>query len=379
MRSSAIILSTVLLAPSTGVAFSADVSPPEGCAGPCLIYTGTFDLNADWLHPDDGSVGNSVLVGIMSENNFQLKATDAFSIFANIIVEPVEDALPGEDQIFAATGAYVDILRAQYDFENLSIWGGKIHPAFGRASDVVPGLHGTDLVDNYDLTERLGGGASFSFDAGGLANLLQASAFTTDRTILSESLFVNRGRKSLVDGGAGNTGGGSSFAMALEGCKGAEMNACYDEGNFGYQLAVRYQNGGEGSDANEIGLLGSLNKSIALADDTKLRLFGEAAWFKNYDGTADDATFVTVSSALELGSVNTSLSYTQQRILVAGGADTTEHLVDATIMYALGDAVSAFGEKWAVGAGYSADWADGEKTQTIGLKLTSEFGGNVPF
>ena len=95
------------------------------------------------------------------------------------VTEPVIDAEPGTNQILNGVGSYVDVLQAQYDFENFSIWRGKIHPAFGRACDVTPGLHGTNIAESYDLSERLGGGASYSFEAAGFANRLRASAFIT--------------------------------------------------------------------------------------------------------------------------------------------------------------------------------------------------------
>ena len=207
---------------------AADATSPKECSGPCLEYASTFELNGAWVHPGDGAIGDSYLLGLKSENYFDFKATDGLSFIANIISEPVIEAEPGKDQIFSGTGTYVDVLQAQYDFGDFSIWGGKIHPAFGRAWDVTPGLHGIDLAENYELAERLGGGAGFSFEAAGLSNQLQASAFTVDRTILSESLFSNRGRASLDDGGAGNTKGVSSVAVALDGCLGAEVDSCYD-------------------------------------------------------------------------------------------------------------------------------------------------------
>ena len=360
-------------------ALAADIAPSNECIGPCLEYSGTFDLKAEWLHPSDGSVGDSYLIGPTSENTFKLKATDALSFIANIITEPVIDAEPGENRIFSGVGSYVDVLQAQYDFGNFSIWGGKIHPAFGRAWDVTPGLHGTDIAENYELTERMGGGAAYNFEAGGLNNRLQASAFTVDRTILSESLFNNRDRTSLDDGGAGNTKGISSVAVALDGCLGAEVESCYDEGSFGYQLAVRYQKGGVGSDGNELGLLSSLNKSVSLSDETTLRLFGEAGWFRNFEGSADDAIVVTGSAAVEMGPAFYSVAYSQQRDLAAAGPDTNEYVVDATAMYDLGDTLSIIGETWSIGAGYTFDRAEGENTQTVGLKLSSEFEAKIPF
>jgi hypothetical protein len=357
---------------------AADATAPEECSGPCLDYASTFELNGAWVHAGDGEIGDSYLIGPKSENYFDLRATDGLSIIANIISEPVIDAESGKNQIFSGTGTYVDVLQAQYDFGGFSIWGGKIHPAFGRAWDVTPGLHGTDLAENYELAERLGGGAGYNFEAAGLSNQLQVSAFTVDRTILSESLFTNRGRASLDDGGAGNTKGVSSVAVALDGCLGAEVDSCYDEGSFGYQLAARYQKGGEGSDGNELGILGSLNKSISIGEETTLRFFGEAAWFNNFEGSADDAVALTGSAALEKGSATYSVAYSQQTELVTGGADASEYLVDATAMYDLGESISMIGETWSVGAGYTFDRADGEDVQIVGLRLSSEFGKSIP-
>ena len=360
-------------------ALAADIAPSNECIGPCLEYSGTFDLKAAWVRPSDGAIGDSYLIGPSTENSFRFKATEGLSFIANIVTEPVIDAEPSENQIFSGIGSYVDVLQAQYDFGNFSIWGGKIHPAFGRAWDVTPGLHGTDIAENYELTERLGGGAAYNFEFGGLNNRLQASAFTVDRTILSESLFNNRGRTNLDDDGAGNTKGVSSVAVALDGCLGAEVDSCYDEGNFGYQLAARYQKGGVGSDGDELGFLGSLNKSISLSDETTLRLFGEAGWFRNFEGSADDAIVVTGSAAVEMGPAIYSVAYSQQRNLVVGGPDANEYLVDATAMYDLGDAISIVGETWSIGAGYTFDRAEGENIQTVGLKLSSEFNASIPF
>ena len=136
--------------------FAADVAAPDECVGPCLIYSGSFDLMAEWQHPSDSTIANSYLLLPTSENNFRFKTNDAFSIIANVVSQQVVDPVPGENQYFTGLGTYVDVLQAQYDFKNVSIWGGKIHPAFGRAWDITPGLHGTNLAEAYDLAERFG-------------------------------------------------------------------------------------------------------------------------------------------------------------------------------------------------------------------------------
>jgi hypothetical protein len=360
-------------------ALSADVQANDECDGPCLEYAGSFDLKAEGQHSSDNSISDSLAISPSSESNFNLKANDMFSVMANIVSESVIDTVPGKNQFFEGMGTYIDVLQAQVDLENFSIWGGKIHPAFGRAWDLTPGLHGTDLAEDYELVERVGAGTSVGFEVGGFAHILQASAFTVDRSILGESLFKNRGRTRLTDGGAGNTNGISSFAVALDGCMGAEVENCYDDGKFGYQLAARYQKGGDASDGNELGFVGGMNTSFAVDEETKLRLFGEAAWFRNFDGSADNAFVITGSGELETGAMTYSMAYTQERILVTGGADTSAHLLDVTAMYDLGDTVSLAGETWSIGAGYSYAKADGETFHSAGLKLSTEFATNFPF
>jgi hypothetical protein len=371
-------LAIVVTAIPLDFAQAADTAPSEECSERCIEYSGIFELNGAWLFPGDAATPNSYLAGIKAESEFAIKFIDGLSVVGNIVTEPVIDAEPGVNQIFTGAGSYIDVLQVQYDTGDFSVWGGKIHPAFGRAWDVTPGLHGTDLAENYELAERLGAGAGYSFEGAGFANRLQANIFTVDRTLLSESIFNNRGRASLDDGGAGNTDGFSSIAAALEGCIGAEPESCYDEGSFGYQLAARYQLGGSTGDGNELGLVASLNKAISLSEDTTIRLFGEFGWFRNYEASADNAVVMTVSGALETGPMTYSLAYAQQRILVVGEADDSEQLFDATAMYALSDTVTIAGEKWSLGAGYTWARADEEDSHAIGLRLSSEFAGWIP-
>jgi hypothetical protein len=363
------------MALAAGGAFAADAAPGDECALPCLEYSGSIDLSAEWIRSTDPDIPNYLVIAPSIENHYVFRPVEGLSFISNFVTEQVADDEPGADQIFAGIGSYADILQAQYDFENVSVWGGKIHPAFGRAWDVTPGLNGTNLAEGYELAERLGGGASISFEAAGFANTLQASAFTTDRTFLSDSVFTRRGRLRLGDGGAGNEKGVSSFAAALDGCMGAEPGDCYDEGDFGYQIAARWQKGGHGSEGNELGLAGSLNTSFSVGEESKLKLFGETAWFRNFDGSADNALIVTGSGALDIGQTTLSLAYTRQRNFIVDDVDTTAHLFDATAAYAFGEDVSLAGEAWSIAAGYTFERDDDVDTHTFSLQLSTEFDG----
>jgi hypothetical protein len=375
MRISFTILTATTLVVTAGAAFAAE---PEACNGPCLIYGGSADYTAAWINPSDPTLNNTRSLLPSSESDFQFKANDSVSFIANIISEQVIDPVPGTDQIFRGLGTYVYVLQAQYDADNYSLWAGKIHPTFGHAWDITPGFHGTDLAEAYDLSERIGFGASTNFAIGGMAHRLEANSFTTDRTVLSESLFHNRGRTTLASGGAGNSKGISSVAVAWDGCMGGEADSCYDDGVFGYQLAARLQTAGSGGVAKELGLLGSMNTNIALGDETALKLFAEAAWFNNYDGSADKALVVTASAALSMGPMTYSATLAEHRDLIKGAPNSKERLLDLTAMYDLGEDVSFVEETWAVGANYSIDKIDADDVQTFGLKISTAFDKTFP-
>ena len=96
---------------------------------------------------------------------------------------------------------------------------GKIHPQFGLAGDVTPGLHGTDVAEKYELKERDGGNVAYRLDILGIEHEVNVSAFMVDRTLLHRfRVLTSRGLSKIDDGGAGNSDGISSVAMSLDGC-----------------------------------------------------------------------------------------------------------------------------------------------------------------
>ena len=59
-----------------------------------------------------------------------------------------------------------------------------------------------DFAEDYELAERLGGGVEIALpDIGFGQHSLTATVFLADTSVLSESIFVNRGRTRLASGG----------------------------------------------------------------------------------------------------------------------------------------------------------------------------------
>ena len=68
-----------------------------------------------------------------------------FSINSLVKMEQVRSVT--ESSAFQSEGAYVEQLYGTFTFKPVEIYGGKIHPRFGRAWDETPGLYGTDFAE----------------------------------------------------------------------------------------------------------------------------------------------------------------------------------------------------------------------------------------
>jgi hypothetical protein len=310
------------------------------CPAPCIDYELSAELENDWIFAAEPSSLTSNNLYPTLETVVSVAPVNHLRLVGDFIYEPVLEVSPGQNETFNDLGLYADQLYAQLAAGPLDLQAGKIHPPFGRAWDVTPGLHGMDIADNYELEERIGVDAAYAFDGFGIEHTLQVSAFTTDRTALSGSAFTHRPQTHLSDGGAGNTNGVSSLSVTLDGCRGASRINCYSDGEFGYQLAGLYQRKGrDGLDEegdqikafNERGLAASVNRSVAF-DDTTLIVFGEAAYFDSFQATADNALFLTASGQLDVDPTSYSLAYSSQ---MSSGLNLTNELIELATSYDL--------------------------------------------
>ncbi|MFI0843833.1 hypothetical protein [Mesorhizobium sp. IMUNJ 23232] len=234
----------------------------------------------------------------------------------------------------------------------------------------------------------MGGEVVLGFEGLGLNHALAATLFSTDRTVLSESLFTNRGRTTLAEGGAGNTKGLSSFSITLDGCEGSEPADCYWDGEFGYRLGFRYQKAGQPTEediedgvktGDEMAYLAAAARSFEL-DDMTLRLLGEVAFLRHFDGGEDDALMVTGSAALEADDLTYIASYTQQVNMIADGPDTSEHLADFEVLYSPDGDKPLAETSWQLAAAYTfAMNAEHEKAHMFSVRAVFNFSGEVEF
>jgi hypothetical protein len=360
----------------------------EGCAAPCVSYELSTELQNDWIFAADPSSLTSDVLQPTLTADLLFAPTDYLHLVTSVITEPVVDPAPGENAVFQGIGTYVAELYTVIEVGPTTARVGKFDTIFSLASQVAPGINATELVSDFDADERLGGELVLGFESFGLNHALAATAFTTDRTILSESLFTTRGRTSLSDGGAGNTKGLSSFSVTLDGCEGWETADCYLDGEFGYRLGFRYQRAGHATEedieddvklGDELAYLAAATKSFDL-DEMTLRLLGETALVRHFDGRQDDAFVVTGSVALDVDSLTYIATYTQQTNLVAGGPDTRDYLADFEIIYSSDDNTPFTGTNWQLGAAYTFSRnADHENAHIFSVRAVFDFSGGVEF
>ena len=174
---------------------------------PCIDYALSAELENDWVFAATPPSLRSNDLYPTLESAIILAPLSHVRLIGDFIFEPVKDPPPGRSTAFADLGAYVDQLYLEVEYGAFNLQAGKIHPSFGQAWDVAPGLHATDIPGNYELEERIGIGAAYEFDALGFDNVLQASLFTTydraDERLLVEHalpLFLKLGHEPGGEG-----------------------------------------------------------------------------------------------------------------------------------------------------------------------------------
>lgn len=281
--------------------------------------------------------------------NAEWRLGAGISAFTEITVESVLD--PTDDRFFEDIGAYVATLGLAYSHESFTFGGGKIHPAFGVAWDAAPGFFGTDLAEDYELSEAIGFFVDVPFAAAGGEHTASLAIFYTDTSALSDSWGTKRGRTSLADGGAGNTEELNNFAFQLDGAF----------GDTAYNLGFRKLSAGQGDVSDETG------GSLALVHDfdvngNLLSVLGEVAYFDGFGGTTDDVTYATLSGAYTVENLTYIASLTN-RDGVGGFNDT---LVSIGVDFDFGNDLVA-----SVGLGQFEE--GGAKSKMVGFSINKVF------
>lgn len=283
------------------------------------------------------------------EGGLSFSFTERTSINATLLIEQVID--PTSDSFLEDHGFYAEELFLSHDFGPAQVVLGKFNPAFGSAWDVAPGIYGADFAEDYEITEKLGAAVIIPFAAGGGEHELSFALFQADRTILSDSIGTERGQNSLPAGGVSNTSDPESVALSLSGAF----------GDTGYNFGVQYQAKGRGDAADQTGVVFGLTHAVETGS-FPLELLAELAWFDEFDGSRNSATFATLGVAAPVGPVTVSAVYSLRDVQT----QPTDHL--ATV-----SAEMELFENFTAAIGYRYGDEGGEDSHTIGTLFAYEF------
>lgn len=199
-------------------ALSATLAVAEPAETPRIEGAVPIELQADVDYESEDATNERNNLFVKTEPEITLHLPAGFSIYAHGVIEQVKAADAGEDRYFKDEALFVEDLYLRYENGPFAFTGGKLNPGFGRAWDVVPGVYGTDVPEDYEIAERIGITATLGFGGDGWGEHgFTAGTFFLDTSVLAHSLGTSRGTTGLADGGVSNTEDFSSFNLVLEG------------------------------------------------------------------------------------------------------------------------------------------------------------------
>jgi hypothetical protein len=290
----------------------------------------SFEIQNDLAFSSDDEAEEFNTLFATVEGAFTLTLTDRISVNAELVFNPVvASAATGDDRLFENQGLFVEVLTLNYEAGPLHLSGGKMHVNFANAWDVTPGVFGTDMAEEYEMAENIAIGGAFTGDLGsGGRHTLSAQTFFLDTSGLAESAFTRRPKPRGADGGPGNTGDFSSFAIALDGGEFAALSG------FRYHAAYVYQANETVGGESEHRFAVNGSHEFPLTGNITAQPFVEYVLIDDADGTAgQERSYLTAALGFTYGDWNAALSRTFKENKVANGGTTDEEQLQVSVGY----------------------------------------------
>lgn len=338
------------------VAFSAPATVLADEGTPSISGEIAFELQNDWNYKADdrASLNNNLSPTIEPSVTFQL--SPQWSVFAHAVMETVGDAAKFENRAFEDIGLYMEDLYLEYAADRFGAKAGKLNVGFGVAWDMAYGLYGTDLAEDYEISERIGFVGDWHVGKGRYGtHTVSGATFFADTTFFSESALRGRGDTRRGDGGVSNTESFRSFVVALNG---AEIPML---GNLGYHLSYMRQAAGAGNATDEDSFAAAVYSSFNLGGDVTFDPLFEVVRQLDQGGTVGmDRLYLTFSGQLGWKGWNFAASWTERETDNPAGATNTDSHFQLSAGYAFDFGLS-------VDVGWKVSEDGGNETRTLGV------------
>lgn len=306
---------------------------------PVLSGEVVMELQSEQTIDSDDSASEHNNTFFRTEVAPTLQLSDHFYIDGVAVLEPLLDFDSGESNYFEDEGIFIEEIKLNFEHGPWSAFAGKFNPAFGIAWDFGRGIWSEDFAEDYEITERIGFGGSYTFDtqdAG--SHTVTASTFFADTTFLSESTGTGRGNVTKSDGGASNTEDFSSFVISVDGEDLGGIDNLY------YKIGYRHLSEGDADSGgdDEQGIVGTLGYVFPVNDRVDMDVLTELVDISNFEAGTDDNRYFTLSAITTIDEVwNVTFGYTSRDIDVDGGSDIDDHLLQISGGYDFGQGTTA--------------------------------------
>ena len=315
-----------------------------------------FELQNDWTYKseDRSNQNNDLYATIEPSATFRL--APGWSVFGHAVLEPVGSPSQFENRTFEDIGLYVEELFVEYEADRFGARLGKLNAGFGIAWDMAPGVYGTDLSEDYEISERIGLVGDWNVYSGEYGDhTVSGATFFADTTIFSESFFRGKGDTREEDGGLSNTESFKSFVIAVNGSKIPGM------GKFGYHAAFMRQAAGVGNASDEKSLALAGYSSFDLGGDLTFEPLAEIVRQIDQGGNAgSDRSYITLAGQFLWKGWNLALSATERYTDNTTTANNTDSHFQVSAGY-------EFDFGLAVDVGWKVSEDSGTETRTLGI------------
>lgn len=360
-----------LAADAVAVDEAATAEDPAPEILPLIEIEGSAELQADF---GVGKKPRTSAIYATVEPEITVNLSEYLNIHGHFIFEPVRDPIEGRINAFRYHGLYAEELYAGVNVEEATFQIGKINPQFGVAGDEAPGLYGFTFAEGYEVKGALGIQAKYALseftqgsgdDAITTRQVLFGSVFTADPSVLSRSVFTDRGLYHWQDYRVGNTDLPESFTL---GYSYNTLNA--DDGVAGptARIALRRLAAKQAGVPDEWDALASFQTSFDLGEDLALRPIAEVAYLGNEGGHKADAIGATVGAELQKGQWFGSLVAAMHDQF--DSSNPSDYMLTASIGREFETDMTGV---FRIDAGYSYGRVDGANESIIGLRLHKDF------